>query len=166
VGNLGVAATASEAGEGKHPAMSHAEDQGGGIDARQGSEPAGGAEKPPRRTLTPEQVTRGMEIDPTEVRIFRGGDSLLARVGVDIQVDEISGFVKPTHGLSLDLDATALQRFGGAFLVESIPPELRIVQRGKRLGHFEIVSRQAVTPERFQELVNQVKLIPAEGQTT
>jgi hypothetical protein len=59
-----------------------------------------------------------------------------------------------------------MQRFGGAFLVESIPPELKVVQRGRRLGHFEIVSRQAVTPERFQELANQVKLTPVEGQTT
>ncbi len=31
------------------------------------------------------------------------------------------------------------------------------------MGHFEIVPRQAMTPERFQELANQVTLAPAGG---
>jgi hypothetical protein len=64
---------------------------------------------------------------------------------------------------TLDVDAAAMQKFGGAFRVESIPPELRIIQRGHRMGHFEIVPRQAMTPERFQELANQVKLAPVGG---
>jgi hypothetical protein len=104
-----------------------------------------------------------MEIDPAEVSIYRGGNSLQARVGVDIQVDTATGLVKLTHGLSLDLDAAAMQKFGGAFRVESIPPELRIVQRGRRMGHFEIVARQPMTPDRFQELANQIRLTPAQG---
>jgi hypothetical protein len=131
-------------------------DQGGGSGEGLAS-PSGGAGAQ-RRPLTPERIIEGMEIDPTEVNIYRGGDSLQARVGVDIQVDKITGLVKTTHGLSLDIDAAAMQRFGGAFRVESIPPELRIVQRGKRMGHFEVVARQAMTPERFQELANQIKL--------
>ncbi len=104
-----------------------------------------------------------MEIDPTEVNVYRGGNSLHAREGADIQIDRVTGLVKTTHGLSLDLDAAAMQRFGGAFRVESIPPELRIVQRGQRLGHFEIVPRHAMTPERFQELANRVELAPVRG---
>jgi hypothetical protein len=68
-----------------------------------GSE-SGGAS---RRTLTPEEVTIGMEIDPTQVNIYRGGRQFAARVGVDIQVDRATGLVKLTHGLSLDLDAGA-----------------------------------------------------------
>jgi hypothetical protein len=55
-----------------------------------------------------------MEIDPAEVGIYRGGDSLQARVEVDIQVDRATGLVKLTHGLSLDLDAAAMQKFGGS----------------------------------------------------
>ncbi len=35
--------------------------------------------------------------------------------------------------------------------------------RGQKLNHFEIVPRQAMSPERFQELVNQIKLVPAGG---
>ncbi len=104
-----------------------------------------------------------MEIDPTEVAVYRGGSSLQAREGADIQIDRATGLVKLTHGLSLDVDAAAIQRFGGAFRVESIPPEPRIIQRGHRMGHFEIVPRQAMTPERFQELANQVTLAPAGG---
>jgi hypothetical protein len=114
----------------------------------------------PRKTLAPHQVTRGMEINPAEFSVYRGGDSLEARVGVDIQVDPVTGLVKPTHGLSLDLDADAMERFGGAFLVESVPRELKIIQRGRRMGHFEIVPRQAMTPERFQELAHQIRLTP------
>lgn len=116
-----------------------------------------------RRTLTLEEVTIGMEIDPTQVNLYRGGELLEARVGVDIQIDSATGLVKLTHGLSLDLDSAAMQRFGGAFRVESIPQELRIIQRGNRMGHFEIVARQAMTPQRFQELANQIRLTPVEG---
>jgi hypothetical protein len=116
-----------------------------------------------RRTPTPEEVTIGMKIDPTRVNINRGGKLLVARVGVDIQIDRATGLVKPTHGLSLDLDARLMQKFGGAFRVESIPRELRIVQRGSRLGHIEVVARQAMTPERFQELADQIRLTPVEG---
>ncbi len=117
----------------------------------------------PKRTLTPDQVTRGMEISPADTNIYRGGDSLNARVGVDIQIDKATGLVKPTHGLSLDVDAVAMQKFGGAYQVESIPAELKIIQRGARMGHFEIVPREAMTPERFQELANQIVLKPAGG---
>ena len=121
---------------------------------------SGGA---PRRTLTPEQVAKGMGIDPSEFDVYRGGNLLEVKVGVDIQIDRATGLVKPTHGLSLDLDAAVMKKFGGAFRVESIPQELRIVQRGNRMGHFEIVPRQAMTSERFQELAYQVTLTPVEG---
>jgi hypothetical protein len=164
--NLEVAAHASVSGTGTCLAMSNSGDlgdQGGEGGAQRGSASAGVGGSAPRKTLTPEEVTRGMEIDPTDVNIYRGGVSLQARAGVDIQIDKATGLVKLTHGLSLDVDAAAMQRFGGAFQVESIPPELRIVQRGSRPGHFEIVPRQAMTPERFQELANQIKLTPSGG---
>ena len=116
-----------------------------------------------KRTLTPDQVTKGMEISPADTNIYRGGNSLNARVGVDIQIDKATGLVKPTHGLSLDVDAAAMEKFGGAFQVESIPAELKIIQRGGRMGHFEIVPREAMTPEGFQEFANQIVLKPAGG---
>jgi YD repeat-containing protein len=55
-------------------------------------------------------------------------------------------------------DPAGLEKFGGARQVESIPPELEIVQRGQNANHFEIAPRQPMTLQRFQELLNQVKL--------
>jgi hypothetical protein len=93
--------------------------------------------------------------------IFRGGSSLQARP-IDFNVDPATGMRKTTDGLSLDVSAEAMSRFGGAFRIESIPAELRIIQRGsKNLGHFEIVPRTPMTPQRFQELHDQIKIVPA-----
>lgn len=96
-----------------------------------------------------------MEIDPTEVSIFRGGSSFDVRP-MDIKIDKATGNVKTTHGLSLDINADKMEKFGGANLVESIPAELRVIQRGKNLGHFELVPRKPMTPQRFQELTRQI----------
>ncbi len=40
---------------------------------------------PARKTLTAKEVTSGMEIDPTQVNVFRGGPSLEVRPNVDVQ---------------------------------------------------------------------------------
>ncbi len=113
-----------------------------------------------RKTLTASDVTPGMEINPAEVNVFRGGDSLQARP-TDVKIEKATGLLKTTHGLSLNVSAEAMSRFGGAFRIESIPPELRIIQRGKELTHFEIVPREPMTPQRFQELLDQIKISPA-----
>ena len=50
-----------------------------------------------------------------------------------------------------------------------VPTRLRAFRQtedypaGGRMGHFEIVPREAMTPERFQELANQIVLKPAGG---
>jgi hypothetical protein len=106
-----------------------------------------------RRTLTGGEVKAGMEIAPTEVSIFRGGASLEVR-SIDVKI--VDGMVQPTHGLSLGLDAASLQKFGGAYRIKSIPGELKIIQRGGNMGHFEIVPRVPMTLERFQELLKSV----------
>jgi hypothetical protein len=41
--------------------------------------------------------------------------------------------------------------------VKSIPDELQIIQQGKDPGHYGITAKQPMTPERFQELLNQVE---------
>jgi hypothetical protein len=89
--------------------------------------------------------------------VYRGGSSLQARPGVDVKVDS-SGMVQPGRGISVNADPSGLEKFGGARQVESIPPELEIVQRGKNANHFEIAPKQPMTLQRFQELLNQVKL--------
>jgi RHS repeat-associated protein len=91
--------------------------------------------------------------------VFRGGTGLEARVGIDIKPDA-NGMVQPGRGLSVNADASNpnLAKYGGAHEVESIPPELQIVQRGGDPNHYQIEPRQAMTVERFQELLKQVKL--------
>jgi hypothetical protein len=49
-----------------------------------------------------------------------------------------------------------VERFGGAYEVKSIPPELQVIQRGTKLGHYEIVPRQPMTVARFQELLSKI----------
>ena len=66
--------------------------------------------------------------------------------------------IQPGKGVSVNANASAVEKFGGAHEVESIPPELEIVQRGQNANHFEIAPRQPMTVEHFQELLNQVKL--------
>jgi hypothetical protein len=55
-----------------------------------------------------------------------------------------------------------VQRFGGAFPVESVPPELEVIEPNPtgNPGHYEIAPRQPMTLERYQELLRQVKLGP------
>lgn len=97
----------------------------------------------------------GAIIDPTKVDIYRGGVDLKVKPG---EVKISGGKVQPTHGVSLETNPCGLDKFGGAKKVVSIPDELQIIQRGGRDVHFEIVPKQPMSLERFQELVNQVKL--------
>jgi hypothetical protein len=98
----------------------------------------------------------GEILDPTQVEVYRGGRSLQVKPG-EIKVGK-DGLAQPTHGISVETDPAGLGRFGGASRVKSIPDELQIVQRGTRDTHFEIVPKHPMTPERFQELVNQIEL--------
>jgi hypothetical protein len=105
----------------------------------------------------PYHGTPGEVIDPTKVDVYRGGTDLTVKPG-EVKIDPLTGLVQPTHGLSLETDPSGLARFGGAHKVKSIPNELRIMQRGKRHTHFELVPKQPMTPARFQDLVKQVVL--------
>jgi hypothetical protein len=68
--------------------------------------------------------------------------------------------MKPTAGMSLELEAVTAAKFGGAFRVTSIPPELKIVQRRERLVHFEIMPRVPMEVSRYTELLKLIKLSP------
>jgi hypothetical protein len=110
----------------------------------------------PRR-LRADEITRGMELDPTQAQVFRGGSSFTLKPN-EAHVDKPSGLVKPTHGPSLETNPDALHRFGGPRRIRGIPKELKIIQRGSRIEHFEIVPREPMTETRFQELLNQIEL--------
>ncbi|MGL6196936.1 MAG: polymorphic toxin-type HINT domain-containing protein [Thermoguttaceae bacterium] len=97
-------------------------------------------------------------LDYTKTPVFRGGESLNPRVGIDITVK--NGIVKPGKGVSVNLSDDGLEKFGGAFRVTSIPKELEIIQQGKNLLHYEIVAKEAMSLERYIELLGQVVLKP------
>jgi RHS repeat-associated protein len=105
-------------------------------------------------------------LDPLQifgmVMVFRGGPSLEAR-DIDIKIDKQTGLVQPGRGVSVNADPTKVERFGGAYKIDmqSVPPELEVIQHGVRdPGHYEIAPRQPMTPARYQELLDKVKLTP------
>ena len=81
-------------------------------------------------------------------RFFRG----------DIKKNRNGG--PPARGVSVNADSAAVEKFGGAYKVESVPEELEIIQRGGNPNHYEIAPRQPMTMEHYQELLSQVKLVP------
>jgi hypothetical protein len=119
------------------------------------SEASKGTPESSRATKEPYRGASGEIIDPTTVDVYRGGSSFELKPG-EIRVGK-DGLVRPTHGPSLDTDPS----FGavasrGANKVKSIPDELQIIQRGGRATHFEVVPKEPMTPERFQELLRQI----------
>lgn len=100
----------------------------------------------------------------TNARLFRGGDSFQARLGVDVKA-AADGLIHPLgkngkpQGISLNINPhdPFIQKYGGAFPVNSLPERLQALQSGKP-GHFVIGPKTPMTFEEFQRLLNQVKL--------
>ncbi|MGO7192871.1 RHS repeat-associated core domain-containing protein [Rhizobium brockwellii] len=96
--------------------------------------------------------------------LFRGGDSLAARLGVDVK-PAADGLIHPlamngkAQGLSLNLDPKDLfiQKYGGAFPVNSLPEGLQALQSGKT-GHFVVAPATPMTFETYQGLLNRIEL--------
>jgi RHS repeat-associated protein len=142
----------------------------GGVMMVCGQDPPGGEDKPATDDKTDQpakedtkpapvdkaSIKPGMELDPAKSQVFRGGKDLTLKPG-EIKLDPKTGLVKPSHGPSLDVNASTVERFGGAQQIKSIPAELKIIQRGARPEHFEIVPREPMPLDKFQELLNQVQ---------
>jgi hypothetical protein len=79
----------------------------------------------------------------------------------DIKIDSATGLVKTTHGISLDVNPNTVSKFGEAYKIDSLPDGLKIIQRGTRAEHFEIVPTKLMTVDEFQGLLNQIKTSPA-----
>ncbi len=90
--------------------------------------------------------------------VYRGGNDMTLKQG-EYRLDS-NGLVKTTHGVSVNTDAGAVAKFGGAYKVQSLPDGLKIIQRGKNLMHFEIVPQYAMPLNQYQSLLYQVQLIP------
>ena len=100
-----------------------------------------------------------VEYGGKKVSVYRGGTSFQLKPG-EFKINKETGLVKTTHGVSLDVDANTVAKFGGAYKIESIPEGLKIIQRGKRAEHFEIVPTKEISVEKFQSLLNKVKVVP------
>ncbi len=74
----------------------------------------------------------------------------------EIRLDA-NGMVQSTHGVSVNTNASGLERFGGARQISTVPDGLQIIQRGANVSHFEIVPSRPMSPEQFQQLLNKVE---------
>jgi hypothetical protein len=77
-----------------------------------------------------------------------------------VKVDPQTGLLRPTHGVSVYDRPDNLDRFGGAHQVTAIPPNLKVIQRGRDSHHFEIVPTVPMTMAEYKEALRQVVLVP------
>ena len=88
--------------------------------------------------------------------LYRGGG--LVATPKDVKIDPATGMLNNTHGISLNIDPAKVSRFGDPQQILQVPPDLRIIQRGKDPGHFEITPRNpgTMTFDRFNQLLQQI----------
>ena len=79
-------------------------------------------------------------------------------------IDRNTGLLRTDRGVSLFVDPAKVERFGGAYRVEAIPEGLKMQQRGRDLGHYELVPAEPISFERYVELLKQVVLHPVQGK--
>lgn len=95
--------------------------------------------------------------------LFRGGSDLTPRPGIDVLIERNTGLLRTDRGISLFDDPAKVERFGAAYTVESIPEGLKIQQRGRDPGHYELMPAEPMTFERYVQLLTQVVLRPVQG---
>ncbi len=100
-------------------------------------------------------------MDKEEKKYFyRGGNKFQARPN-EVRIDPETGYVKPTHGISVHLSSDRLRRFGGTYKIIFLPNTLKTIQRGRDPQHYEIVPREAnlLTFEKYQKELGKIKAI-------
>src|SRR5260370_9492002 len=65
---------------------------------------------------------------------YRGGTSLKPRL-IDVELDPSTGLVLPRRGISVSDRPDGLGHFGGANQVATLPPNLKIIKRGRAPHH-------------------------------
>ncbi|HAA30295.1 MAG TPA: hypothetical protein DCE56_24705 [Cyanobacteria bacterium UBA8553] len=102
-----------------------------------------------------------MKAEDGKGSIYRGGSKFQAKPN-EVKIDR-KGCVKPTHGISVHLDADKVRRFGGAYKITSLPDTLKIIQRGKDPRHYEIVPREAnLTFDQFNQELSKIEAVQEE----
>lgn len=96
---------------------------------------------------------------------YRGGADLTPRLGVDVLIDRENGLLRTDRGISLCSDPALVERFGGAYRVEFIPPGLKVIKRGRNASHYELAPDEPMSFERYVALLAQVVLrVVTEGR--
>jgi len=88
---------------------------------------------------------------------YRGGASFDLKPG-DVRIDQTTGLLKTTHGVSVSDRPDGLERFGGAYKVSNVPVGLKIIQRGKP-HHFEIAPARPMPISEYEDLLGQIMLV-------
>ncbi len=89
--------------------------------------------------------------------VYRGGKDFTVKPN-EVRFNKITGNVKTTHGVSVNLDPNSVSKFGGAYKIDGIPDGLKIIQRGANPSHFEIVPTYEMPLETFQMLLNKIPI--------
>ncbi len=88
---------------------------------------------------------------------YRGGARVAPTPG-DVRIDRNTGLIRTTHGISVYDRPDGLDRFGGAHRIDSIPANLKVVQRGTDPHHHEIVPTAAMTMDEYEDALRQILL--------
>jgi hypothetical protein len=78
----------------------------------------------------------------------------------EVRVDPATGLLKDTHAVSVFDRPDNLDRFGGAYQITNVPAELKVIQRGRDPGHFEIVPAQPMTFAENETSLGKIVLVP------
>jgi hypothetical protein len=92
--------------------------------------------------------------------VFRGGADLTPRLGIDVLLERNTALLRTDRGISLFDDPAKAERFGVVYVVESLPEGLKMQQRGRDPGHYELMPAEPMTFERYVELLTHVVLRP------
>ena len=92
--------------------------------------------------------------------VFRGGPDLTPRLGIDVLLERNTGLLRTDRGISLFDDPAKAARFGAVYVVESLPEGLKMQQRGRDPGHYELMPSEPMPFERYVELLTHVVLRP------
>jgi len=89
---------------------------------------------------------------------YRGGQSLEPS-SEEVKFNPLTGLLRTTHGVSVFDSPEQVERFGGAYRLESIPATLAVIQRGRDLRHHEIVPAHPMSWDEYREALLEVKLV-------
>jgi hypothetical protein len=89
---------------------------------------------------------------------YRGGNSLEPKPG-EVRIDRSTGLLSTGYGVSVSRRAEKVEKYGGAFRVTNLPPELHIIQRGRDPDHYEIAPARPMTVTEYEEALRKITLV-------